>query len=183
MAKRRIKNGKAARRRKAALRAKTPRKLKNQWAGAVQRSRKRRAPPLKLPPKVKTRKIAKASQRAGETVGQTLSRGRMLTAAQKLRAGSKVRVTLKGRTDAIAKGRPMQRSRTFTVRGTQRERANLLLYNSMRIIGKEMFPERGRGYDVFDEDDALEWVFEIVREERKPREKPRKRRRKKKRGV
>lgn len=177
MAKRRLKDGKAARARKAALRKKTPRKLKNQWAGAVQRSRKRRAPPMKLPPKVKAKRIAKVSQRAGETVGQSLSRGRMLTAAQKLKVGSKVRVTLKGQTDAIAKGKRMQRSRTFTVRGTQRERANLLLFNSMRIIGKEMFPERGRGYDVFEEDDMLEWAFEVVREIEKPKK------RRKKRGV
>lgn len=147
----------------------TPRKHMNRWAGVKKRSRSRPAPKVTTPRKGR-KSIGRFTSKGATTIGDALTRSGAFEKVQGLKAGTRVRVTVRGTTKEGLKLKARQRAREFDVarwsdgtpfRGRD-AKADQLLHHAMGALGKEFFDARGRGYDLIDPEDKLEWVVEVI---------------------
>lgn len=154
---------------------KRPRQYKTEFAGSRTRQRERAVPP-KAPARGKSRSIGRFKSKGATTVGQALARSDALGKIQRVNVGVRVRVTVKGKTTEGITLKAKDRRREFVVGrwadGTKfkgggsrtDQKANQLMHAIIGVLGKEFFEARGRGYDMLDADDTLEWAVEILGE-------------------
>jgi hypothetical protein len=97
------------------------------------------------------------------TIGEALARSQTLSRIQSTRAGTRIRVTVRGRTKDGKRFKAKERVREFALKAGSNKKAGQLLHHMMGALGKEFFDARGRGYDMIDPKDRIEWTVEIVR--------------------
>jgi hypothetical protein len=139
------------------------------WAGVKERSRRRAAPKVKAPRKGR-KSIGRFTSKGVTTIGDALVRSGAFEKIQGLKAGTRVRVTVRGTTKEGIRLKARERAREFDVarwsdgtpfRGRD-AKANQLLHHAMGALGKEFYDARGRGYDLIDPEDKLEWTVEVI---------------------
>lgn len=147
----------------------TPRRHMDRWAGVKERSRRRRVPSVATPRKGR-KQIGRFTSKGVTTIGDALLRSGAFEKVQGLKAGTRVRVTVRGKTKEGVRLKARQRRREFDVarwadgtpfRGRD-AKADQLLHHAMGALGKEFFDARGRGYDLIDPKDKLEWTVEVI---------------------
>lgn len=96
------------------------------------------------------------------TVGEALARSKALSRIQNVRAGTRIRVTVRGKTKTGKRFKSRERVREFELKAGKTKKAGQLLHHMFGALGKEFFDSRGRGYDIIDPKDRIEWTIEIV---------------------
>lgn len=116
------------------------------------------------------RTIGKMVLRGERNLGDVLSRSKVMTLVQKLPAGTRIKLTVKGRTEDGLTLKKAERVREFVL-GRSKDgtsvsrksfRAGQTLHHMLAAMGKEFFDARGRGYDLLRSGDTLEWTVSIV---------------------
>lgn len=145
-------------------RPETPREAKNEFAGAVRKSRRVKVPPIEAP-RTGTVFVSKFQSEGILTIGQSMTKAGAFEAIRGIRAGTRVRITVVGE---LEDGTPITDSREFTMGfgldGQRLKHANQIMFHALGILGKDFFEVRGRGYDILGENDAMEWTIEVIPE-------------------
>ena len=146
----------------------TPGDMMQRWAGQKLDARRVELPKRDLLPK--PRVVGRLKTKGQQVIGDVLATHKVLSIVQKLKAGTRVRVVAKGKTADGIDIKKTSRERDFMVSrakdGTKKRgddwKANQLLHHMMAALGKEFFDARGRGYDILQAGDAIEWSIQIV---------------------
>ncbi len=163
-------------------RPETPRAAKREFAGSVQKSRRVKVPPAEIPKKSK--QIAKFKSTGHLTVGRAMEAAGVFKKIRAIPIGTRVKITARGRLTRQRKDRPFAQ-RVFILgfgkEGQRLSHPNQIMFHMMGALGKDFFELRGRGYDMIDPNDKIEWRVSILAP--KEPEKPKKRRKKAKKKV
>jgi hypothetical protein len=142
---------------------KTPREYMDEWAGAKRKARRKRVPKKDLRPARRARSIGSFSSKGLDTVGNAVARSKVLSVIQKTRAGTRIRIVVRGRTADGLRLKAKERRREYLVKaGDGSAKADQLLGHLFGALGKEFFDSRGRGYDMISPEDTITWEVFVV---------------------
>lgn len=147
----------------------TPKQATDQFANAVRRARTRKVPEIAAPKAGRTVRLDKFSSKGVQLVGDALARSKALSMIQQLKPGTRIRVKVRGKAGDV-KLDARENRREFILGQTAKgvlfkggkNFAGQLLHHMFGALGKEFFDARGRGYNMIDPDDTIEWIVEVV---------------------
>lgn len=161
----------------------TPRERKVAFAGTKRRARRKKPPPKKPQP-TRSRTVLKFKTTGLETIADEIEAADGFRRIRNIPWGSRIRITARGKagkTKIDPKVRRREYVMGYGVRGNRLAHMNQLLHHSLGVLGPEFFSDRGRGYDLLDPADKIEWRVEVLAPERPERKAKRKSKRKAKR--